>query len=80
MDKTLADNDTKISDLIQCNMEALMMTILETGCKVDWPAYINGEKLQAWREEDAKGIGCGTTPEMKTVRNSMITNEVTHTD
>jgi len=37
-----------LNDLITVNMEALMVTVLHTGCGNDWPAYLNSKTYNDW--------------------------------
>ena len=37
--RTIHRAELTVSEMIPVNSEALMITILETGCRKDWPAY-----------------------------------------
>jgi len=37
-----------LDDLITVNMEALMVTVLHTGCGNDWPEYLNSKAYNDW--------------------------------
>jgi len=40
--------EQNLSSLISVNMEALMVTVLHTGCGVDWPDYLNSRAYNDW--------------------------------
>jgi len=46
--RTIAFGDRSLGDLITPNMEALMLTILETGCNRDWENFRKSDKYKAW--------------------------------
>lgn len=54
--QSVADG-AELSKLITVNMEALMVTILETGCRTDWPAYFDGKAYLEWVAEGKKKTG-----------------------
>ena len=45
---TAIKNGVKINDVMTLNMEALMRTILDTGCRRDWPGYLNSSEYKNW--------------------------------
>ena len=41
-------NGMKINEIISLNMEALMRTIIDTGCRNDWPGYLDSAEYKSW--------------------------------
>ena len=54
--QSVADG-AELSKLITVNMEALMVTVLETGCRTDWPAYFDGKAYLEWVAKGKKKKG-----------------------
>ena len=50
MMRRIAEGKQKITDIITGNMEAFMLTVLETGC-TDWENYMNSEDYQKWKKK-----------------------------
>ena len=46
--KNIIAKGGKVSELITPNMEAIMRTIIITGCARDWPGYLNSEVYKEW--------------------------------
>ena len=46
--KNIIAKGGKVSELITPNMEAIMRTIIITGCARDWPAYLNSKEYKEW--------------------------------
>ena len=40
--------DKQLNELITVNMEALMVTVLHTGCGNDWPEYLDSKAYKDW--------------------------------
>jgi len=55
MTKLITSGGMKFSDLITKNMKAFMRTILETGCKKDWPEYYKSEQYLDWERQKTQG-------------------------
>ena len=45
---TAIKNGVKINDIMTLNMEALMRTIIDSGCRRDWPGYLNSAEYKNW--------------------------------